>query len=102
MAKLLDEFSLTPTGDGEVLGTVPYLAPKQAVGLARDLVREHPAEGAYAMILVRACGTLAHVCSDTARHAEAGELFQEALRNAERHTDPDPPAGPRRAGPRWS
>jgi serine/threonine protein kinase len=63
---------------------------RRAVALARDLVREHPAEASYAMILVRACGVLAHVCSDTARHAEADELFQEALQHAEGRDDPDP------------
>jgi tetratricopeptide (TPR) repeat protein len=63
---------------------------RRAVALARDLVREHPAEASYAMILVRACGALAHVCSDTAQHAEADELFQEALRHAEGREGPDP------------
>jgi tetratricopeptide (TPR) repeat protein len=65
---------------------------RRAVALARDLVREHPAEACYAMILVRACDALAHVCSDTARHDEADELFQEVLRHAEGHEDPDPSA----------
>ena len=63
---------------------------RRAVALARDLVREHPAEASYAMILVRACGALAHVCSDTARHDEADELFVEALGHAEGREGPDP------------
>jgi tetratricopeptide (TPR) repeat protein len=62
----------------------------RAVALARDLVREYPAEASYARTLVRACGALAHVCADTARHDEADELFQEAMRHAEGREDPDP------------
>jgi serine/threonine-protein kinase len=63
---------------------------RRAVALARGLVREHPAEASYARILVRACSALAHVCSDTARHDEAEELFVEALGHAEGREGPDP------------
>jgi hypothetical protein len=56
---------------------------RRAVALARDLAREYPAKASYAMILVRACSALAHVCSDTARHDEADDLFVEALGHAE-------------------
>jgi serine/threonine protein kinase len=63
---------------------------RRAVALARDLVQEDPDEASYARTLVRACGALAHVCADTARHDEADKLFQEALWHAERRKDPDP------------
>jgi eukaryotic-like serine/threonine-protein kinase len=63
---------------------------RRAVALARDLVREHPAKASYAMILVRACSALAHVCSDTARHDEADDLFVEALGHAEGREGPGP------------
>jgi tetratricopeptide (TPR) repeat protein/tRNA A-37 threonylcarbamoyl transferase component Bud32 len=61
----------------------------RAVALARDLIREHPAEETFTLTLARSCHSLAGVYADTSRPDDAARLFSEVLDLGTNRSDPE-------------